>query len=472
MKLGGKEYGLGARAIKFYSKAIDSATTEKTISFENIPKEIRGKRLALLAIVLELPLAAWTQAASKNCDGVSIAQLLGDAITIQYAAGAPETKGLGDRLMVDRIDGHALLQILSARSGMGVLASIGHDAAISATVGAADVVGPGKVGNLQALAQVVANGAWLQFVGPCVVSDSTTSAAASEKIRVCLPIGMRAGHGIEHAIPVPSLAGQGYGTCTSGGEAGSLKFTLGQTVDGQTVTWTTSGDNALLEAHAIVVELEDKLPMPPAWRLDRFETSEKTITLNPGAHEFIGFVKALSSGAQVAHDYTLVNLRVDGDDVIATEAGDHMVGMSTMYNVKSHRFGFTETDAALGSITQTARRANFCYPLAFSHAESLLKMVGSDREGAVKVYISTTGESSHRLLASRYAPITDEQRREAEQQGAGGHVCKCEDGKTAPTVQAVVNARNGNAISLASPLAKVLPHVLMDRAKSANFMPG
>lgn len=471
MKVNGKEYGLAVRTFKFHEKVISSATSAQRISFEGLPKESRGKRLALLGVVLELPLAAWTQAASKNCDGVSIAQLLGE-VSIAYAAGSPEKEALGHQMMVDRVDGPALLQVLSARSGHGVICSIGHDATVSATVGASDIIGPSKIGNLQTLAQVVANGSWLQFVGPTIVSDSTTSAAASEKVRIFLPLGLRAGHGFEHAIPVPDLAGEGYGTCTSGGSAGWISITLGQSVDGQSVTWTTSGDNGILEAHAVCVEVSDKLPMPPAWTIDKFDTTEKTISLNPGAHEFIGFVKELSSGAMAAHDYTLVSLRVDGDEMLAGEASEHIKLMSAMHNSNRSRFGFSEVDAALPGITQTARRANFCFPLFFQYGGSLLQAIGSDRPGAMKVQVVTTGETTHRLLASRYAPITDGQRRAAEEQGSGGCVCKCDDGKEAPASVAVVNARNGNAVSLSSPMAKILPHVLIDRTKAAAFMPG
>ncbi len=471
MKLKGKEYGTEPRVFKIFDRVITSATAEQRVSFENIPKESRGKRLALVGLVLELPLAAFTGAGSKSGDGVSISQLLGD-VSIAYAAGSPEAAALGHQMMVDRVDGPALLQLLSARSGVGVIAGLGHSVSWSQTVAAADVTGPGKIGCAQTLARTIANGNWLQFVGPTFAADATTTLAFSERVRIYLPLGLRARHGFEHAIPVPDLAGQGYGTCTSGGAAGWLSFVLGQTVDGQAVTWTTSGDNARLEVHAVCVEVEDKLAMPPAWCIDKFETQEKTITLNPGAHEFIGFVKALNAGAQPAHDYTLVSLRVDGDELLPTEAGDHMAVMCAIHNTAEHGFGFSETDTALPAITQTARRANFCYPLYFSYAGSLLQMVGSDREGAVKVQIVTTSEASHRLLASRYAPITDGQRRAAEEQGAGGATCKCSDGKDVPTLQAVVNARNGNAISLASPLAKILPHVLVDRAKAANFMPG
>lgn len=453
MRSEGKFFGRNVRPIKVVKQLVSSATSEQVLDLSALPTRQNGHRLAVLGFLMVLPLAAWSQAANKQADGATLAQLI-QSMTIEYARDSAPHKAIGRQQLCSNLDGHTLFNLLSYRSGMACFPGVGSNHFTSVGTAATEAGGPSKIANaLYATGGGVrVSGDWLHFLGPFVSSDAD-GVSVSERISAFVPF-TRKGHD-DSAFPPEWFSGGGG--CAADGSAGAIRFTLGSTVDGQSVTWTTSGDDGHVEVYAIVMECGEKQPAGLPLVIETDTPLNGVHKVGAGAIEFLGFAKELSSGAMVANGYTEVEVTLDGDALILPKSSEHLRFMNMLNAHGDGGFGFAIADTTIATAAQATRRANWCYPLLVERAgDSIIRAAGSDRERCLEVKIVTTSETTHRLVTMRSVPFEDAARRAAIAAAQSG----CKAG--AP-VEIEPNARNGNTV-ISPALAKLLPQVIKTAA--------
>ena len=446
MRSQGRKFGLDYIMIPVIATVASGAGKRTTIVLENIPAEIDGMPVCVRGLAVKYPQVDFALTGSTQMDGCCAYELAGDS-TFKWAANSPPHKGKGTRTAWSTLDGHTLGNVLAFETGAPFFLGGGRDViANGEDVAAADATDTDKETltrrNLRGRRRA---GNWAQFLGSFAAADATSTAAVSMRPWFYYAIGERARE-MRGRFAVPSgwVSGKRGASC-SGQDAGSLEITLPATMADLALTWTTTGDSGKFEVF-VIAKLVDpsKLPAPLPFNIDELEPGNNSAWINApsGIITLLAAMKKLAAnGDMQAHGYTNLELHQHGTPVAHAIVAENIVAQALALN-EDEGFTISHVDTGRLSAAPAARRLNNMVPL-FLHRGSLLSALGSDAEGAVKVKIVSTTETSHRFVCGYRSLMNDSFRQAAESWAQGlGSSCSGE----AKVARMEPAAANGNAI--------------------------
>lgn len=429
---------LGARG----ETAVTTGSMKTTFSFGKWKQQrFNGLGLGVLAFILKIPKPSFAAIASKNIDGVSLAQLIA-SMSLTFAGNSPPTQVPGGgREIFSGVNGYKLLTALHFMSGgFPVFVADGGDRILANVLAAGDGQTFADTDSQNTIQRQL-NSGWLWDQGPYGGSDAS-AVAWSDDVYIVLPIGMDASEPSgTNPIPLGYFTGSNCAGSCMGDGGGELSFTLGSFVDNSAVTYgTTTFDlYAFCETY---MPNDEPLPMIP-----RIETAAPSgIFSRPaGIHRIFALEKDLSAaGAMQASDYTDVRVTCNGAEIDGSSIVlDKMLHQAMRAAMHTHLPGttahFRNTFARQAEALANGGAARFArlgLPLILNNGKNS-KSPGSIEHELV-VDVKTSGETSFPFIHGWLMPKSEalkEAARVWNGRAAAEVFAKTEDAK-APTPSA------------------------------------
>lgn len=396
--INGRDFGQGMFLLRVKeSFPMSPAGSITQIPLGDLPCDApNGTKYAVLALVVRLRGMSFLRKADSFSDGVTLVQLIQE-LGLRLAQGAPPSAFDGGDYLIQGVDGYRALQALTYLSGMPPIIVDGDAKNDTPTAPTANKSTTAVVTTVykQSLR------GWLQNAVPYDASFNTPARTWTEDIWFHLWVGVnRSEQWGASAIPADWFNGQ-KPRCNAQVGVGNLQITLGATVDVATVSYPSP---PLCDVYALCTTYSPgKRPFPLVPNIRTYQADSSRFKTFRGIRQYLGFEKALNAGNMQTVDYTRVEVKNMGTDLIESQMNLNLVAQTAISYEDPDALGFTYSQTALTNRSGT-RYTRSGMPLLAFHGRNTMQygnpLVQTD------VNVITSGETRHDVLDVILVPRT------------------------------------------------------------------
>jgi hypothetical protein len=405
-RVGRTDFGrVAVMRVKSNQANIDVTGAANKFLFDTVACQHNGLEPLVLGFFAILPTSTVVVATGKVLDGLSLAQLI-KRVSIRMSPNAPPTAfGKGRAAIIDDMDGPRCLQALHHLSGVPVFPTTGGDLRFMQD-GTLVAAGSGSaVNTARSPSADQRRTGPLQMQGPYATGLAAGAQSFVDRVTVFFPIGIRRGEEMgRNGVPMRYFAGKPMGDACQGSSAGEIEIALNTLVDNVAVGW---GAESMSILALVMLAPRGHMPVGQILHMSNKRAAENEFKPDLGLRGLLAFHKPLTAaGAQAAHDYTRVRVRLDGveqepEQEIATRA------LADAVLAKPGEQWVTSTTALTHAM---ATRKVGHGRLIMRNDASILKGDGAT-EGDLSVIIDETGETApYEYTDATFCPSTPEVR--------------------------------------------------------------